>query len=364
MILLAFHQRYVSQDPETELADKALALAREFDDPELFAFVGRNYLHGVSTPGNLEHRIALARELEEVGRTLDNPVARWDALPVQPAWEAGLLDWVDRNDAEGRQVLEGVPFALGHVVNLQHRVKRALFSGEVRNAQRWLDEQAEIGGWPFARQLLRFSQAHLRLAQGRAEELLPLVERLPAGSFYRAFTASVLLECGRVEGAAALLRDESDAGMEFLSNELWYATAVTWADIAAEVGDARAAVQLEERLLPYADRLANHVLIAGGSIARQLGRLETTLGRYDEASGHLAHAERRHQEWGAKLFLAQTWGDQAELMLRRDGDGARQSAHELLERARTVAEECEAPGIERYLDRIIARSSGGGLSDV
>ena len=115
-------------------------------------------------------------------------------------------------------------------------------------------------------------------------------------------------------------------------------------------------------LLPFVDRLANFVPLALGSVARHVGRLETVLGLYPDAEEHLAYAAARHEEWGAALYLARTWADQAELRLVSDGQDAAPGATSLLDRARTVARERDALGVEYYVDRVIERSHARGCT--
>jgi hypothetical protein len=102
--------------------------------------------------------------------------------------------------------------------------------------------------------------------------------------------------------------------------------------------------------------------VAHGSVARHVGRLETVLGFYPDAEEHLAHAATRHEEWGAALYLARTWADQAELLLARDGQASVRAANELLDQASAVAREREAAGIAHYVDRVRERARGRGLA--
>ena len=96
-------------------------------------------------------------------------------------------------------------------------------------------------------------------------------------------------------------------------------------------------------------------------MARHVGRLETLLGDHPAAEQHLAHAAARHEEWGAALYLARTWADQAELILVRDGDDAIPEAKTLLDRTQAVARERNALGVEQYADRVVGRAGDRGI---
>ena len=83
--------------------------------------VGAFYIQGLTLPDDLEQRLELAHEMEASLPRLTNLAARWDALPVQPAWEAGRLDEVERNDELCEALVAEVPFQQGRVVTAQHR---------------------------------------------------------------------------------------------------------------------------------------------------------------------------------------------------------------------------------------------------
>jgi len=353
-------------------AEEALDLARAVDDPELFIYVGETYLHAMSNPDNLERRIAIALEIQEIGEQVDNAFARYQALPLQPAWEAGRLDLITRNAVKEEALLELVPHAGGRRAMFLHRAKNALFTGRLADAERALEDLITkygdlVGVFP----VYATPFAYLRCEQGRAGEIVELVKQVrdqleggggvePAIRSFEAFTA---LQAGDRDHAAALLRTE--AGARFAAQPrdgAWYAYHANWAELAAEVGDTDAAEQLHGLLLPFVDRLANFIPVALGSVARHVGRLETILGAYSEAEEHLAYAAARHEEWGAALYLARTWADQAELILVRGGDDAVPEAKTLLNRTRAVARERDALGVEQYADRVVERARDRGIA--
>ena len=85
------------------------------------------------------------------------------------------------------------------------------------------------------------------------------------------------------------------------------------------------------------------------------------LGSYDDADEHLAYAAARHEDWGAALYLARTWADQAELLLTRHGAPAVDDANDLLGRARAVGRDREALGVDQYVNRVQYRARGRGI---
>jgi class 3 adenylate cyclase/tetratricopeptide (TPR) repeat protein len=348
-------------------ADEALAIARELGDPELLVRVGANYLHVLAIPENLEQRLALAHEMEALAPQLHNAVARWWALPVQPAWEAGLLDEVERNDSDAEAISADVPFLFGRVVVLEHRVKRALFDGDLASAEQWAEEADTVGAGVLEWYYIGVAQrAMIRCDQGRADEILEEAQALAdvaAGTglepLARSFLARVLFESGDVVAASRLLAAEADTEFEAAQRDgNWYPYQAHWAELAAEMNQRDAALALHASLVPYTDRIANFAPVALGSVARLVGRLETTLGRYDDAATHLTAAAARHEALGAMLWLARTWADQAELLFRQEGLESAQ-ARELLDQATTSARDRGARGVQRYVKRVVERVAAG-----
>jgi hypothetical protein len=365
LIRLAHVQAFEGSGPQVDLAEEALALAREVDDPELLVIVGGLCLYVIATPDNLDRRLALAREIEELGSGLVNVIARHLALHLDPAWEAGQLDWVERNLADKTALFERVPYRRGQADLLMHRAKHALFTGDVAAAERDAEELlARFGDMPGAFDMYAALIGPIRCEEGRAGEVLELVEQLRGqvagggvAAMVRAFHGFVLAQVGDLEAAAGMLR--VDASVRFAGQQrdlTWWAYQATWAEVAAEVGDRDAAGQLQALLVPFVDRIASFPAVAFGSVARHVGRLETVLGSFDDAGAHLAMAAARHDEWGAPLYLARTWADQAELLLTRDGAAAAAEADALLDRARGVAHERQAPGLDHYVDRVQVRT--------
>jgi tetratricopeptide (TPR) repeat protein len=346
------------------LAEDALAIARRADDPDLLVDVGSVYIQVMTVPERLEQRLELAHEMEALEPRLENALSKLNALPVQPAWEAGLLDEVDRSDARSEAIREQVPLSHGRVVTLQHRAKRALFRGDLETAERCAEEAHRLGPDLPEWHIVYVAQLVLiRCEQGRAHELADVVEGIVGmvtgtglESVVRSFRARLWFESGDVGAAADLLAAEAAAHFEAGRRDAyWYPYHAHWAEIAAEIGDRVVAEVLRTTLVPFADRIASFVPVAFGTVSRLLGRLETALGRYDVAQTHLAHAAARHEEFGAKLLLARTWADQAELLMRRDG-GRAAGGRELLERATAVARERGALGVEQYAERVRARA--------
>jgi hypothetical protein len=282
------------------------------------------------------------------------------------AWEAGLLEVVERNSALAEQICDRVPFAVGRTTNLAARAKRALFAGRLDEAEDYAEQTRAAGqGVPIALQLYTAQLATIRCDQGRADELVPLLEPLVLelqetglGPIARAMFAMVKIEAGDLEAGTRLLETEVAKDLSAQGQTItWYGYHAHWAEVAAELQHEKVARMLHARLLPYTDRIANVGPIARGMVSRLVGRLEIVLRMWDLAEEHLAHAAARHEELGATLFLARTWADQGELLVCREGRARLREADALLERAAALARERGAPGIQRYVDRVRVRAA-------
>ena len=79
------------------------------------------------------------------------------------------------------------------------------------------------------------------------------------------------------------------------------------AEVWSALGDAVAAADPYDRLLPYAGRLAISVPVAfHGSVELSLGRLARTLGRTGDAREHLRRARDVHERLGLRAWVAVT----------------------------------------------------------
>ena len=102
-------------------------------------------------------------------------------------------------------------------------------------------------------------------------------------------------------------------------------------DVAAFLGDMDAVSRLYELLLPYEPLYAEAPVEAVfGSVARGLGVLARTLGRFDPAEQHFEVALEVEQRMRARPWLAHAQEDYARMLLARDAGQDRHRARELV----------------------------------
>jgi uncharacterized protein HemY len=88
--------------------------------------------------------------------------------------------------------------------------------------------------------------------------------------------------------------------------------------------------------------------VAIGSVARYLGILATTTGRWDAAAEHFEDAITLNARMGARPWLAHAQDDYAHMLLQRPQPGDRQRALDLLAQAASSYYEL---GMEAWIKR-------------
>jgi class 3 adenylate cyclase len=98
--------------------------------------------------------------------------------------------------------------------------------------------------------------------------------------------------------------------------------------IARRLRDTQRAQTLYEILRPYAGRniVVGYAVLVDGSASFPLGMLAATLGRFDEAEGHLEDAIGFNRRIGARPWLARAQIEYADVLRERDGSGDRAKA--------------------------------------
>lgn len=171
----------------------------------------------------------------------------------------------------------------------------------------------------------------LRLAQGRGGEMAGLlasaVERYPMLPSYRAALAFSLAQAGQEAGARAQFERFAEGGFRSPPPDSnWAAGMAALAEVCSFLGDAERAEALHAELAPLADKMVVNDAFGGGgafwgSFARLAGLLEATMGRYDEAEGHLRAALEAEARFGAAPWVARTQRALAGVLGRRGRPG-------------------------------------------
>ncbi len=353
-----------------ELCEEALGLARRSGDARMLAHtLWQTYLP-ILAPETKDEAAAIALETDSVAGEVDDPYIRFWAKVglIHSTIQAGDMDALDRALAEAIAIAD----ALGHPVlrwaTLWSQSWRSHVAGRLAEAESKAEqafEAANDGGQPDAIVLYAAQLCETRTTQGRADEILELLEQAveenPGIPSYAAMLTNVYCQHDADDAARALLDQAAADGFAGLRRDfLWLVGMTNYAAAAAHLHHADAAAVLLEQLEPWADQVSYNAVHVKGSVHHYLGLLAATLGDHDRALTHFAAAADKHEQMAAPLLLAQTRLGWASCLIERGGPGDSEEAARMLELAAATAGELGAATLERRLrDRLKAGAELG-----
>ena len=286
-----------------------------------------------------EHR-AIADELEKVAAEAgsDAGMALAHRSRIRQLLHEGDLTGFDAERHRFALVADRLRQASLFFATKRWKFVRLLLAGRFDEADRLLPELLAMSdgvGDPLGF-VMTF---HLRMEQGRLDELEPIVRRLTV-EFpqypWRPRLVSLLAEHGHVSEAREQLDELAQRSFADVRPDLAGFVLPLLAEGAAVVGDPRSAELLYARLGP----LEGQCVVVGGSIyaclgavSRHLGVAATALGRWDAAERHLRAALERHERMASPPLVARTQHDLAAMFAARGGAGD-------AERATSLAADC------------------------
>ncbi|HTD51042.1 MAG TPA: tetratricopeptide repeat protein, partial [Acidimicrobiia bacterium] len=188
---------------------------------------------------------------------------------------------------------------------------------------------------------------------GRHDELFPLVEQAtkdnPAALAFKLAYGIICTAVGRDDVAHETLDDGMASGFaELPVDNLWTTCMIGYAILAIELDHAVAAAQLLPLLEPFANDVAFNGVTSQGPIAGYVGKLESLLGRHDEAEEHLRVALDIASAFGWQYHRATTLLALAQARCRRLGELDPDSRAWLGE----ASELCRTLGFRTWIPRI------------
>jgi class 3 adenylate cyclase/tetratricopeptide (TPR) repeat protein len=331
------------------LADEALAIARRTNDAALLASVITTTYHALNEPESLARRLSDTREALDAAREAREPLLEYRAA-----------DYLAHSAIEACDVEEG-DRAMATVLTISERLDqptlrwntcflascRAYVAGRLDEAERLATEAFQAGtdtGQPDAGAIFGAQIGYVRLAQGRADEIVQLVERRAAESrgvpAWRAFLAWVYSDLGRHEEARSVLSsDIDDEFTSFRHDQLWISAMAINALVVARLQDRRSADAIFEQLIPFEDQFVYNGVTTMGAVAQALGRLAATMERWPDAAAFFEKAQTTHERMGARYFLAETQFEHGRLLAQSSAKTGTSRARALLENALATARE-------------------------
>jgi hypothetical protein len=229
---------------------------------------------------------------------------------------------------------------------LLNKVALTVLQGDLVAAEATNEEALEIGsriGAPEALAAYGGSLCRIRIDQGRADEMVELMQQVAAESqslpIMRIVLGILYSELGRDDELRELFApDVANGFADHLRDSSWISIMTNCGDIAAHLGDVAAARAIYDLVLPFADRVAYPGAVTIGSLRRPLGRLAHLLDMPDDAEIHFGSALLMHERMGARYWSARTKLDFADFLVDRNGTGDRQRATQLVGEAMDSAE--------------------------
>lgn len=342
------------------LADEALKLARASGEPQVLAEVLDARLHALWDPDGAEDRLAAASEIIDLARAAGDDGRERHGM----FWRfVALMELAQVAEAESalavfHRAAAGAGDGQAMVMATARHAMLATFRGRFGEAAQLIGEVAAEGrrtGLADTDRLVWALNAEIAFYRGPAtapftvDDLRSLARRLP-GHLMEASNAAWLWLTGRTKDAQAEM-DRVLPAVLAGSGPRQLGAAAMLAYVAALAGDASAAAQLRETLLPYRGRM---VVFGGantcmGPVSCFLGLLATRLGLLDEAVSCLDEAAALAEKAGALPGLALGLQATAAALSLRQEPGDQQRASACRARAREIAERLGVPGL---LDRL------------
>ena len=306
----------------------------------------------VLVPYHPEDHRAITDELEKVATEAgsDEGMVLAHRSRIRDLLHGGDVAGFDAERDRHARVATRLGHAQGLLAASRWRFVRLLLAGRFEDADRHLPEVLARGegvGDP-----LGFVMSfHLRMEQGRLDEIEPVVRRhvIEQPQYpWQHRLAALVAEQGRVTEARERLDGLAQHSFADVRPDLAGFVLPLLAEVAAVVGDRDRAELLYRRLAPLDGRC---VVVGGsmyaclGAVSRYLGVLCTTLGRWDVAERHLLDALDRHERMSSPPLTARTLHDLASLYAARKGRGDP-------ERATSLAADCAGTAADLGMARL------------
>lgn len=348
------------------LADEAVRLGRQFDDPALQAWL-QIVTH---TPFRIPERaIWLAERTSEMVETADrsgDPALRCMAR-LHAAGDhltVGNLDAVHRWLSEGQAVAQDEAAPVFQWTLQTASVQRLIYAGDLDAARSANAAAIELGQnlqEPDALAWWGAIEAGLAWVDGTYSALADVFEafadQYPAAASWRAAHIVALAEGGRADEARAVLEDHGLLDPTSVPDD--WTTLATLHNLAvaafeggwADLGDALVAV-----LTPHRDLWANYILFCIAPVGQALGLAAAAAGRWDQAVRTIRHnrdliveQHMRSHLPRASLYLARIL---AERNAPGDLDQARTAARDGLNAAHDMGMDTMTTKLTSLLDRL------------
>jgi DNA-binding SARP family transcriptional activator len=335
-----------SRERRVALAEEAVDIARGSDDLVTLAYALEGYWVASEGADPAREGLTIGNQLIALGEQLgdEERVFTGHDFRLNAFWKLGDRAGVDVEVESLTRLADDLRQPAQRWYVGTSRTMLALMEGRLEDAEHLIAQTRAAGeraeGWN-AVVSQRLQVFVLRREQGRLAEIEGTIRRsvheYPTLVRFRCALAHLHAELADEPAARAALDDllSLDLGREYLDAE-WLFSMSLLPNVCSFLADEDAAARLYS-LLAACDGLYTHAPIEAtfGSMARGLGVLATTLGRFEDAERHFEVAIATERKMGAHPWLAHAQHDMAAMLLARRGPGDERSARSLLDEALT-----------------------------
>jgi DNA-binding SARP family transcriptional activator len=309
-------------EPRASLSREAVRIARGLGDEDTLAYALAGLFMATWGP-DVDELVPIADEVTRLAHETGAADIALDALTMR-----GILAWTTHGQPDAASLDDEYEALAATLKQPGHGwqvaivgAAAALFLGDLAKAEQLAAEALEGGQ---ARSFdadcsYRLAMFLLRREQGRLAEIedliLEAVDEYPGYRSFRCFVPLLHCELGRDDEARHAFDELSAAEFAALPRDSeWLFCLSILAEVAARLRDRDRAAVLYRLLRPYArlNAMASGE-VAIGSVARYLGILAATIGRWDEAAGHFEDAIAMNARMGARLWLDHARDDYARM---------------------------------------------------
>jgi len=357
-----------------QLARQARARASEHSDRELQLETLTRCHQALLGPDHLAEREAISASLLELahGRGDADALLSAFAARIETCAALGDIDGLDAAVSSLESLAEQVrdPGARWHIKLL--RCMRATLRGEMKLAREQAEAALHAGlrlDVELARRIYSVQSNLLLRLSGRAAEAEALMRamavRYPNVYGWTAAVGAIDWELGRRAEARSCLLRLIEPGLGRVRREPYLLSGLTAvSDLCCRVGDAAAAKEIYETLLPYGDQhgITHLAAVSYGPMSSYLGLLAECRGQSETAERHFVEALAAAERSRAPLLINNVRVGYARTLLRAGGAARRAHATSLLTRASKLAHDQQQHGVVQVCSRI-ARRHGVALAE-
>lgn len=350
---------------------KAEKMARELGDESSLVFVLLSGMAARWGPERLTSRltaareaIGLAKELGEKKRLVD--LAGWYMFDLMEAGDTSeAKKMYELQEQLARQLHQPYWIYVGRIFQATY----ALFHGRLHESETLAVQAMDMGGQLTGQDVagvFGLQIFNVRREQGRLKEIETVVTEFLSNTSmeqtWKPGLAVLYAELDKYELAQKEFGEMSADNFAAIPRDALWPGCITYlAEVCVYLQDRGAAAALRNFLLPH----DGYNIVVGaftachGAAARLIGMLEALMELWDEAERHFNSAIEMNDRQGAKPWLAHSQYEYARMLLKRDAEGDRNKASQMLLSSQMIASELGMQNLDQRIKQCLSESTDG-----